>query len=250
MAAIIITEEIKEKNRKYNLRWVENAQIDDIVVRSFPTQFHVSEPISGGYENRTDLHETDGWGNVIPVNPGLNQKRGKIIPIEGSPDFTYQIIDLTPEEIEANTLSAAESARQSKLQEKTIEIADQTFQEIVDVETVLANSDAYPLWRNFEEGHTFAIDFKVQDFNEEGELKVYSVIQGHDKQENWFPRNVPALFVLVQPEGATEWEAGAAYEVGDIRTYEGVEYICLQGHTAIVGWEPPNVPALWEVYNP
>nr|WP_326647068.1 MULTISPECIES: carbohydrate-binding protein [unclassified Streptosporangium] len=23
-------------------------------------------------------------------------------------------------------------------------------------------------------------------------------------------------------------------------------YRCLQGHTAYAGWEPPNVPALWQ----
>ncbi|MEV7231015.1 MULTISPECIES: carbohydrate-binding protein [Polymorphospora] len=28
--------------------------------------------------------------------------------------------------------------------------------------------------------------------------------------------------------------------------YKGVSYRCLQGHTALVGWEPPNVPALWQ----
>ncbi|WP_374223055.1 carbohydrate-binding protein, partial [Streptomyces sp. FH025] len=22
--------------------------------------------------------------------------------------------------------------------------------------------------------------------------------------------------------------------------------VCLQAHTAMVGWEPPNVPALWQ----
>ena len=30
-----------------------------------------------------------------------------------------------------------------------------------------------------------------------------------------------------------------------VRTYNGVTYQCRQAHTAIPGWEPPNVPALW-----
>jgi len=247
MKAIIITQEIKDKCARYGLYETTNV---GTIVTSMPRQFFVTAPVSGYYRTRTDLHEADGWRDVVQPTIGVNQRRGPIYFDEPNNVFTYEVIDLTPEEIEANKVSAAEAARQAKLQEKTIEIADQTFQEIVDAETVLANSDAYPLWRNFEDGHTFAIDFKVQDFNEEGELKVYSVIQGHDKQETWFPRNVPALFVLVQPEGATEWEAGAAYEVGDIRTFEGVEYRCIQAHTSIVGWEPPNVPNLWEVYNP
>ncbi|WP_349290090.1 carbohydrate-binding protein [Thermoanaerobacterium thermosaccharolyticum] len=24
-------------------------------------------------------------------------------------------------------------------------------------------------------------------------------------------------------------------------------YKCIQAHTSLVGWEPPNVPALWQV---
>ena len=47
-----------------------------------------------------------------------------------------------------------------------------------------------------------------------------------------------------EPEIA-EWAAGTTYATGDQVTYEGVTYTCLQGHTAIVGWHPPAVPALW-----
>jgi chitin-binding protein len=46
-----------------------------------------------------------------------------------------------------------------------------------------------------------------------------------------------------QPGGT--WAAGTTYQVGSQVTYGGVTYRCLQAHTAIVGWEPPNVPALW-----
>jgi chitodextrinase len=40
--------------------------------------------------------------------------------------------------------------------------------------------------------------------------------------------------------------AGHAYKVGDQVTYAGISYKCLQAHTSLVGWEPPNVPALWQ----
>ena len=46
-----------------------------------------------------------------------------------------------------------------------------------------------------------------------------------------------------------EWQAGASYYVGDVFAYEGVEYECIQSHTAQVGWEPPNAPALWKVHK-
>ena len=42
-----------------------------------------------------------------------------------------------------------------------------------------------------------------------------------------------------------EWEAGTAYAVDDRRKYEGLLYKCVQAHTSQLGWEPPNVPALW-----
>jgi len=42
------------------------------------------------------------------------------------------------------------------------------------------------------------------------------------------------------------WAPGVAYAVGDTVTYNGVVYKCLQAHTSQTGWEPPNVPALWQ----
>ena len=41
------------------------------------------------------------------------------------------------------------------------------------------------------------------------------------------------------------WEPHASYAAGDRVTYEGAAYRCLQPHTALPGWEPPGVPALW-----
>ncbi len=46
------------------------------------------------------------------------------------------------------------------------------------------------------------------------------------------------------PGGGT-WAAGTNYATGATATYNGVGYVCLQGHLAQPGWEPPNVPALW-----
>jgi hypothetical protein len=59
---------------------------------------------------------------------------------------------------------------------------------------------------------------------------------------------IPLRHGLVQ-EGdlLTEWTAGRQYLVGQGCTYLGSVYTCLQQHTAQVGWEPPIVPALWQV---
>ena len=48
------------------------------------------------------------------------------------------------------------------------------------------------------------------------------------------------------PSTGGTWKAGTAYVPGNTVTYGGATYRCRQAHTALAGWEPPNVPALWE----
>ncbi len=58
------------------------------------------------------------------------------------------------------------------------------------------------------------------------------------------------LTVTVSSNGggtAAEWQANTAYKVGDLVTYQGLTYKCIQAHTSLVGWEPPVVPALWQL---
>ncbi|MDL2077814.1 alpha-lytic protease prodomain-containing protein [Streptomyces sp. GXMU-J15] len=42
------------------------------------------------------------------------------------------------------------------------------------------------------------------------------------------------------------WSAGTVYQAGATVTYGGATYRCIQSHQAQPGWEPPNVPALWQ----
>jgi predicted carbohydrate-binding protein with CBM5 and CBM33 domain len=49
-----------------------------------------------------------------------------------------------------------------------------------------------------------------------------------------------------QPPAGGTWSAGTTYAVGSTVTYGGASYRCRQAHTALAGWEPPNVAALWE----
>ncbi len=60
--------------------------------------------------------------------------------------------------------------------------------------------------------------------------------------------------VAVVPAGAAParadrgaWAPNVAYAVNDTVTYGGSTYKCLQAHTSQIGWEPPNVPALWQL---
>jgi hypothetical protein len=45
--------------------------------------------------------------------------------------------------------------------------------------------------------------------------------------------------------GAAAWAPNVSYVVGNLVTYGGATYRCIQSHTSLVGWEPPNTPSLW-----
>ena len=81
---------------------------------------------------------------------------------------------------------------------------------------------------------------------------VYVCIQAHTSQAGWTPPVTPAMWQVKQDPvpGDKVWVAGEAVEVDDIRFYptlDDAEYRCIQAHTTQAGWEPPNVPAVWEL---
>lgn len=51
--------------------------------------------------------------------------------------------------------------------------------------------------------------------------------------------------VTTQALTAPAWQANKAYAVGTLASYQGKLYRVVQAHTSLIGWEPPNVPALW-----
>lgn len=79
--------------------------------------------------------------------------------------------------------------------------------------------------------------------------ETYKASQAHQTQLGWEPPNVAALWDKDAGDPSVAWAAGITYATGDVVTHLGVEYECLQGHSALTGWEPPNVPALWKPLN-
>jgi chitinase len=49
-----------------------------------------------------------------------------------------------------------------------------------------------------------------------------------------------------KPGTAAPWVVNHAYKVGDLVSYAGKNYKCLQAHTSQSDWTPPAVPALWQ----
>src|SRR5712691_8922911 len=56
------------------------------------------------------------------------------------------------------------------------------------------------------------------------------------------------LLLLLAPaiHAQAAWQPNTSYAVGTLVTFNGQTFRCLQAHTSQVGWEPPNVPALWQ----
>ena len=85
---------------------------------------------------------------------------------------------------------------------------------------------------------------------------LWRCIQAHTTQSDWLPDKVPSLWhkvEIVHEDEVRVWQAGVNYAAGDEVAYpdvNGTLYACLQGHTALAGWEPPNVPALWKAKTP
>lgn len=83
------------------------------------------------------------------------------------------------------------------------------------------------------------------------EGKIYICRQWHVANSPTFAPGPSTLALFtVLPTDSSVWEAGVSYAVDDEVFYPTADdtlYRCIQAHTSQVGWEPPNVPALWEV---
>ncbi|WP_371783760.1 lytic polysaccharide monooxygenase auxiliary activity family 9 protein [Streptosporangium subroseum] len=61
------------------------------------------------------------------------------------------------------------------------------------------------------------------------------------------PKPTPTPTPTPTPPGSAQaWRTGVSYATGALVTYSGATYRCLQSHTSLTGWEPSNVPALWQ----
>lgn len=81
---------------------------------------------------------------------------------------------------------------------------------------------------------------------------LWRCLQAHTTQTGWEPDKVPALWrrvEIIHEDTKRIWQAGVDYALDDSVFYpdeNGTEYVCITAHTSQTGWEPPNVPALWQ----
>ncbi|MGW4356499.1 lytic polysaccharide monooxygenase [Nocardia sp. NPDC004582] len=68
----------------------------------------------------------------------------------------------------------------------------------------------------------------------------------HQPPPSTTPSHQPPATTTAQPSAGT-WTVGEHYAVGDVVTYNGKRYRCLQAHTVYdPGWTPTAAPALWQ----
>ena len=91
MKAIKVTQELKDSNPKVF------REVGSIYSGSVPKTFVRGEETVLGYDKREDLQGFDGWQIIFEPTIGDNRRRGALI--EDGSDFTYEVIDLTEEEI-------------------------------------------------------------------------------------------------------------------------------------------------------
>lgn len=102
------------------------------------------------------------------------------------------------------------------------------------------------VWR---EGVYYAKGVRVQYHGQ-----MYEALQGHEatKGANWNPEAVASLWRKIdwqeQAPGNGSWREGMNYSKGQLTSYRGRMYRCLQSHKAEkgAGWSPDRAPSLWE----
>ncbi|MBW4717120.1 lytic polysaccharide monooxygenase [Saccharothrix obliqua] len=60
------------------------------------------------------------------------------------------------------------------------------------------------------------------------------------------PTTEPTTTEPTTPPVTGPWAVGVSYAAGVRVTYGGATYRCLQPHTSLAGWEPPNTASLWQ----
>lgn len=77
----------------------------------------------------------------------------------------------------------------------------------------------------------------------EGSYVYYIVVYSSNSS---IDSNKITVTVPKYEEEIPAWVAYTTYKTGDIVSYGGNKYKCIQGHTSLPGWEPSNVGALWQ----
>lgn len=75
---------------------------------------------------------------------------------------------------------------------------------------------------------------------------TYRCLQSHQTLSTWTPTATLGVLWASEAPPTSAWVIGVAYKIGDIVTYNGSSYQCLQAHTSISTWTPTaTLNVLW-----
>jgi hypothetical protein len=194
---------------------------------------------------------SDNWRDVVfPTYDTETQYLGDVFFDVPNDYFTYPVINKTDEEIQAEKKAQTESEGIALAQQMSYNTLMIEQQAIEDPQTNLDNSSIFPFW-NSNNVH-YEPPFKVNDFDVNNEVRLYRCEQPHNSQTGWEPRNVPALWTMVAPDGEIYvWIAptGAqdSYQIGDKVHYPTITdpiYVCIVANCVwapdVYGWVLDN----------
>lgn len=115
MKAITITQQVKDNNRSF-----KSYPLGIKIFTTLPNKFCGTENVTGSYQNRTDLHEEDGFWNIEKLPLGEHQKYGAIEQKGNENLYHYPIENYTQEEIEQIEKTAKRTERNRLLKEGVI----------------------------------------------------------------------------------------------------------------------------------
>jgi len=192
------------------------------VFNAIPSTFN--DTLNYNSTNNEAQQIADGWRDVIqPTYNTETQRKGAIFFDTPNDVYTYEVIDLTDEQIQANIVAQSESEKQQLIQQ-IVETDIVANAQTGDDTSSLDAQALFPMWSG--DAVAYEIDYKVQSFLVDNTLVLYRVVQAHTSQANWIPRDVPALFSRVAyPDEILPWVqpigASDAYRLGDKVTHLG-----------------------------
>ena len=203
-----------------------------------------ARPNMVNYDKATEFHQVDGWGNVIipPYDPAT-QRLGSLIRVsQSNNDVTYEVIELTTEELQARNQAQAESDRSAMIAKEQEKAIMDSYQAIEDEGELLENQSIYPIWETLEDGVDIELNKKYQSF-EGTELRLFKCIQAHAKQSDYVPILVPALFSqIIISNGIEVWTqpigGDGKYVFGSIVFHNGFNWENTHPAPNLNVWEP------------
>lgn len=230
---------------------INNTEI--IIYSSIPSRWTVEDYVIENYNSMGEQRfYEDGFRQLIYPQYDIQlQKLGEIYFDTSNDVFTYEVLNKTQQEIEAEILQEAKQNQQASVQKLIEEKLISELQNEDDNETILNNKDAYPIWE--PNGELILLGTKLQAFNSENELSIFRCNQDILATPQFEPRLAVYAFDEIKMGGDypiwTQPQVHNPYGIGDIVWYVN-EGDTLYISTIDNNVHAPNIVAgAWEIYE-